>query len=388
MAFPGFGQKASGSPTLRPTWDSHHRMGLIDPFRAPSPAVQHSSGVTRSERALNLASQCLVVFLALLHIGRLNECASRRWISFAPLQQLDWVCSDDVFSQATFWPMHFLSASALAIWAVLVVRDRCGVRRAAALPSGLPHQIPRASALRALEILLACYALCWFTTPGVAGAIAEALPALSHANCTDNDAKCQMWAASGECEKNRPWMELTCKLSCHFCAVPPTAEGNLPPHQAHRRRLASLLQLPALALEPRALSVVAGGSLLFLAASRLLSLAELSLGALRLLAMLLLRLVRLVLSCMLRLHLLRHFATCCLRGSNCCRRRLIRVLGGKIDDLPDFGPEPTTPSTLPRSSCYDSHPHSGGGGGHIGMLQPMVAGLHSRGLNFDAAKRE
>ena len=37
-------------------------------------------------------------------------------------------------------------------------------------------------------------------------------------SCVDDDPNCEQWARSGECERNRAYMERSCRASCHVCA--------------------------------------------------------------------------------------------------------------------------------------------------------------------------
>ena len=51
--------------------------------------------------------------------------------------------------------------------------------------------------------------------PAPAGA--KGAPAAHGAGCDDGDPGCAVWAASGECERNRDFMKATCRRSCGVC---------------------------------------------------------------------------------------------------------------------------------------------------------------------------
>lgn len=382
-AFPGFDaadEFLHGGRQVSPTWESHGHSRFGDNIATPA-TPKALRGGTRGDRALDAACAGLLLFLALLHVARLNECC-RPDHRFATLHHFvhgsasdEWQCSTDPFARSSFLPLHLCAIGAGAAWIVLALRG--GIRL-------------NPSALRAIEVFIACWALCWFTAHSLDAAATPAAAAVGGgSNCTNDNTMCAHWATTNECEKNKKFMEETCRLACKLCDPNEAAAGGGAEESAEAsRRLADLVALGAW---PRALSVGAGGALCFLAIARLLSLAQLSLAALRVLASWALRLLRIVLACMLNVKALRCCAACLVRCSNWTRRRLIVVLGGSLEaaggDFSGAGVHARSGSAdfdqgLPMSmGSVPASPMDARG--HVGMLQPLVASF-----GRDADKRK
>ena len=205
-------------------------------------------------------------------------------------------------------PLHALAIFSIVSWPLLFVG--------------------RKPSVRLVEVFLALWAMCWFTTEH---------PFAASADCIDTDASCHQWAASGECTKNKDFMLKTCRKACGEC-VGDSSDGSFA------------------RLGPRAVVTAVGGALVILAVARLVlsglsdasqqRVATTTRIALRPLAFCASIIMRTPLAPLLRVvfrvlrgaigavgTLLRYAWSCgALTGcANLMRRQLIVVLGGQVD---------------------------------------------------------
>ena len=247
-----------------------------------------------------------VLSIALLHARRFFACRGSAHVRNDAVLLWDWMCATDPFASWSFLPLHVLAVACVISWPLLFVGRK---------PSA-----------RSIEVFLASWAMCWFSPTH---------PFAATANCVDADERCQHWAESGECTRNKDFMLKTCRKACGDC-VGDGSDGSFA------------------RLGPRAVSCGASGALLALAGARLVlsSMSDASQQRVGVAAHLAVRplaacaaiVMRTPLAPLLRLviRLLRRalgavaaMLRCAVRVltgcANLLRRRLIVMLGGAVD---------------------------------------------------------
>ena len=253
--------------------------------------------------------------------------AAQRAPSTVPTRSLE-----SRFGQASwsFMPLHVLAAAATFAWMLSSLRSSGQLL--------LRQKSPVATAIaccRLCELYIAAWCLCWFAPPS---------PFAGRDDCIDQDSACPQWAkavdGTSECERNRVFMSQTCPRACKLCVQ--AADRLFSWHAVTN------------AVGPRACTLLVAGTLLVVAAARLI-VANLTVATQRRLALLLrvaarplhlggglvmrtpigplllalLRSLRAILA-QLR-HVLRLAAWAGCACVHCGRRRLILALGGSIE---------------------------------------------------------
>ena len=67
------------------------------------------------------------------------------------------------------------------------------------------------------------------TTPTTTTTMSRGREENEDEDCEDQDEKCASWAAKGECQRNRQFMNIECKKSCDFCYLDRTTKFVLRP---------------------------------------------------------------------------------------------------------------------------------------------------------------
>mmetsp|Transcript_61987 Transcript_61987/g.103032 ORF Transcript_61987/g.103032 Transcript_61987/m.103032 type:complete len:382 (+) Transcript_61987:1-1146(+) len=263
----------------------------------------------------------LVVSIIVLHVGRFGECGSSAAAStikqVVPSTGWDWMCVNDPFAAHAFAPLHALALLSLGGRLLLSLR---GCLRTT-------HVVATASSFRMLEVFLASYALCWFSSPNAAESI----------GCRDSDAMCTSWQKAGECEKNAGFMTKSCPLACGFCQ----GSGSVSSSNSTLRIVTLLAETFGVSQEnisitlpvlppPRLVTLVVAGLLLTTASCRLLFPNSLHVQAAtsRSLAVFFLPFTKILL---LVIRVFRLAISCFTRTADYLRRALILALGGKVE---------------------------------------------------------